>query len=86
MRYVSRNAILPMFTMFALSIGYLLGGSVLVENVFDYPGLGNVLFQAIGARDYPLMSGAFLLITVAIVLANIVADLLYTVIDPRVRR
>ena len=50
------------------------------------PGLGNVLFQAIGARDYPLMSGAFLLITVAIVLANIVADLLYTVIDPRVRR
>lgn len=86
MRYVSRNAILPMFTMFALSIGYLLGGSVLVEDVFDYPGLGNMLLKAIGSRDYPLMSGAFLLITVAIVLANIVADLLYTVIDPRVRR
>ncbi len=86
MRYVSRNAILPMFTVFALSVGYLLGGSILVENVFDYPGLGNLLFQAIGSRDYPLMSGAFLLITVAIVLANIVADLLYTVIDPRVRR
>lgn len=86
MRYISRNAILPLFTVFALSVGYILGGSVLIENVFDYPGLGNVLLQAIGARDYPLMSGAFLLITVAILLANIVADLLYTVIDPRVRR
>jgi peptide/nickel transport system permease protein len=86
MRYISRNAILPLFTVFALSIGYLLGGSVLVEDVFDYPGLGNVLLQAIGSRDYPLMSGAFLIITVAIVAANIVADLLYTVIDPRVRR
>ena len=85
MRYISRNAILPLFTVFALSVGYLLGGSVLIENIFDYPGLGNVLLQAIGSRDYPLMSGAFLLITVAIVLANIVADLLYTVIDPRVR-
>jgi len=86
MRYISRNAILPLFTVFALSIGYLLGGSVLVENIFDYPGLGNVLLQAIGSRDYPLMSGAFLIITVAIVAANIVADLMYAVIDPRVRR
>jgi peptide/nickel transport system permease protein len=86
MRYISRNAILPLFTVFALSIGYLLGGSVLVENIFDYPGLGNVLLQAIGSRDYPLMSGAFLIITVAIVAANIVADLTYAVIDPRVRR
>jgi peptide/nickel transport system permease protein len=86
LRYISRNAILPLFTVFALSIGYLLGGSVLVEDVFDYPGLGNVLLQAIGNRDYPLMTGAFLIITVAILLANIAADLLYTVIDPRVRR
>jgi peptide/nickel transport system permease protein len=86
MRYISRNAILPLFTVFALSIGYLLGGSVLIEDVFDYPGLGNILLQAIGSRDYPLMTGAFLIITVAILLANILADLLYTVIDPRVRR
>lgn len=86
LRYVSRNAILPLFTVFALSIGFLLGGSVLIENIFDYPGLGNVLLNSIGSRDYPLMCGAFLLITVTIVLANIIADLLYTVIDPRVRR
>lgn len=86
LRYVSRNAILPLFTVFALSIGYLLGGSVLIENIFDYPGLGNVLLQAIGARDYPLMTGAFLVITVAIIVANIAADMFYAVIDPRVRR
>jgi peptide/nickel transport system permease protein len=86
LRYVSRNAILPLFTVFALSMGYLVGGSVLVEDVFDYPGLGNILLQAIGARDYPLMTGAFLIITVAILVANIAADLLYAVIDPRVRR
>jgi peptide/nickel transport system permease protein len=86
MRYISRNAILPLFTVFALSVGYILGGSVLIENIFDYPGLGNVLLQSIGNRDYPLMSGAFLLITTAIVLANIIADMLYTVIDPRVRQ
>jgi peptide/nickel transport system permease protein len=86
MRYISRNAILPLFTVFALSVGYILGGSVVIENVLDYPGLGYVLLQSIGSRDYPLMSGAFLLITVMIVLANIIADLVYTVIDPRVRR
>jgi peptide/nickel transport system permease protein len=86
LRYISRNAILPLFTVFALSIGYLLGGSVLVEDVFDYPGLGNILLQAIGSRDYPLMTGAFLIITVTILVANIAADLMYAVIDPRVRR
>ena len=61
MRYVSRNAILPMFTVFAISIGYLRRRLGAVEDVFDYPGLGNVLLQAIGSRDYPLMCGAFLL-------------------------
>ena len=86
MRYISRNAILPLFTVFAISIGYLVGGSVIVEDIFDYPGLGNILLKAIGSRDYPLMCGAFLIITVAIVAANIIADLFYTVIDPRVRR
>jgi peptide/nickel transport system permease protein len=86
MRYIARNAILPLFTVLALAFGYMFGGSVLIEDIFDYPGLGNLLLHSIGSRDYPLMSGAFLLITVAIVLANIFADLLYTAIDPRVRR
>lgn len=86
MRYIARNAILPLFTVLALSLGFMFGGAILIEDIFDYPGLGNLLLQSISSRDYPLMGGAFLLITVAIVLANIFAELLYSVIDPRVRR
>lgn len=85
-KYVAHNAILPLFTMFGLSIGFLFGGSLFIENIFDYPGLGNLLVSAINSRDYPLMSGAFILITVAVIISNIVTDLLYSVIDPRIRR
>ncbi|NRQ33450.1 ABC transporter permease [Nonomuraea sp. NN258] len=84
-RYIARNAILPLFTILALSLGLLLGGAVFIEKIFNYPGLGLLLIQSVEDRDYALMSGAFLLITVATILANIVADLFYTVIDPRVR-
>ncbi|GAA3446678.1 ABC transporter permease [Planomonospora venezuelensis] len=84
-RYVARNAILPLFTILALSLGLLFGGAIFIERIFTYPGLGLLLFDSIANRDYPLMGGAFLLITVATVVANIVADLLYSVIDPRVR-
>ncbi|WP_043639189.1 ABC transporter permease [Nonomuraea candida] len=84
-RYIARNAILPLFTMLALSLGLLLGGAVFIEKIFNYPGLGWLLIGSVQDRDYALMSGAFLLITVATILANIVADLFYTVIDPRVR-
>jgi peptide/nickel transport system permease protein len=84
-RYIARNAILPLFTILALSLGTLFGGSVFIEKIFNYPGLGLLLVGSIGARDYALMGGAFLMITIGIVVANIVADLLYTVIDPRVR-
>ncbi|WP_220659712.1 ABC transporter permease [Streptomyces sp. TLI_171] len=82
MRYVGRNAVLPLFTTLALSVGHMFAGSVLIEDVFDYPGLGNLLLKSIGNRDYPLMGGAFLLITVTIVVANILAEMLYSVIDP----
>ncbi|MBW8806115.1 MAG: peptide ABC transporter permease [Catenulispora sp. 13_1_20CM_3_70_7] len=85
-RYIGRNAILPLFTVLALSFGLMFGGSIFIENTFDYPGLGSLLLKAIGTRDYTLMSGAFLLITVAVIAANILADLCYTLIDPRVRR
>ncbi len=85
-RYIAHNAILPLFTIFALSIGFMFGGSLFIEDIFDYPGLGNLLLHAIDARDYPLMSGAFLLITVAVIVANIFADFLYSVVDPRIRR
>ncbi|MCG5218515.1 ABC transporter permease [Streptosporangium sp. KLBMP 9127] len=84
-RYVARNAILPLFTILALSIGLLFGGAIFIEKIFNYPGLGLLLIDSISGRDYALMGGAFLLITVAIIIANIAADLLYTVIDPRVR-
>lgn len=84
--YIARNAILPLFTIFALSLGFMFGGSLFIENIFDYNGLGNLLLNAINNRDYPLMSGAFLFITIAVILSNIVADFLYTVVDPRIRR
>jgi len=85
LRYVARNAFLPLFTIFALSIGLMFGGALFIEDVFDYPGLGSQLVNAVNARDYPLMSGDFLFITVAVIAVNILADFLYTFIDPRVR-
>lgn len=84
--YIAHNAILPLFTLFTLSIGFMFGGSVFIENIFDYPGLGNLLLKSIDARDYPLMSGAFLLITIAVIISNIVTDFLYSMVDPRIRR
>lgn len=85
LRYIARNALLPLFTVLALSIGFMFGGAIFIEEIFDYPGLGQLMVKAIDARDYPLMSGAFLLITVAVIVVNILADVLYVVIDPRVR-
>ncbi|MHB1432840.1 MAG: ABC transporter permease [Streptosporangiaceae bacterium] len=85
-RYIARNAMLPLFTILALSIGFMFGGSIFIEEIYDYPGLGYTLLSSIGKRDYPLMTGTFLIITTAVILTNILADLLYGVIDPRVRR
>ncbi|MDF3053381.1 MAG: peptide transporter permease, partial [Geminicoccaceae bacterium] len=84
--YGARNAILPNVTAFAISLGALVGGSVFIEQQFDYPGMGKLLFEALGNRDYPLMQAIFLFITVGVLTANFLADLLYGVIDPRVRR
>lgn len=83
--YVGRNALLPLITSLAISFGMMFGGSPLVENIFVYPGVGYFLNQAIGRRDYLLMQGMFLMITVAVVIANLIAELLYTVLDPRVK-
>jgi peptide/nickel transport system permease protein len=84
-RYVARNAILPMWTGFLTLIGFYLGGSVILEEVFSYPGIGYYMFQALEARDYSLMMGIFLVITVALVLSVYIADLTYGMIDPRVK-
>lgn len=84
-RYVARNAILPMWTGFLTLIGFYLGGSVILEEVFSYPGIGYYMFQALEARDYSLMMGIFLVITVALVLSVFIADLTYGMVDPRVK-
>jgi len=83
--YAARNAILPNVTGFALSLGFVVGGALLTEVVFSYPGIGFALLQAALNSDYPLLQGIFLLIAVAVLGANFVADLVYVVLDPRVR-
>jgi peptide/nickel transport system permease protein len=84
LRHAARNALLPVVTAFTLGLGATVGGNVVVESVFSWPGLGRVLVTAVAASDYPLAQGAFLLITVVLVVMNFVADLLYSVLDPRV--
>lgn len=84
-RHVMRNALAPVVTVIALRLGFAFGGTVVVETVFSYPGLGRLIFEAVGGRDYPVMQAAFLLFTVAVLLSNLLADLLYPLIDPRVK-
>ncbi|MEV6106744.1 ABC transporter permease [Streptomyces sp. NPDC051940] len=84
--YAARNAILPSVSGFALALGFVVGGTLVVELVFSYPGIGYMLFQAVGAKDYPLMQGIFLIITLAVLAANMLADLAYLLLDPRTRR
>jgi peptide/nickel transport system permease protein len=85
-RYAARNAILPNLTGFGLALGGVVGGSILVEQVFGYPGIGYLLFNAVIGQDYPLMQALFLMITVSVLVANFLVDILYGVLDPRTRR
>ncbi len=83
-RHALRNSLLPITTLVALSLGYVIGGAILVETVFSYPGIGLLTYDAIQARDYPLLQASFLFLTLSVVLANYVADLLYFRLDPRI--
>jgi peptide/nickel transport system permease protein len=83
--YAARNALLPQITGFALSLGYLVGGVILIEYIFSYPGVGYLLATAIGSEDYPLIQALLLIITVSVLVANLAADMLYGRLDPRVR-
>ncbi|MCA1218275.1 ABC transporter permease [Streptomyces sp. 8L] len=83
--YAARNAMLPSLSSFAMSLGFVIGGSIVTEVVFNYPGIGTVLFKAAQAADYPLMSAIFLLITVLVLVANLLADIAYAFLDPRTR-
>jgi peptide/nickel transport system permease protein len=83
--YAARNAILPNLSGFAMSIGFIVSGAVLVEYVFNYNGLGYLLVQALDSEDYPLMQALFLLITVAVLIAILLADIVTVILDPRTR-
>ncbi|CAN5837638.1 ABC transporter permease [soil metagenome] len=79
-----RNAMLPLVTLIALTLGFTVAGAIQVEAVFSWPGLGELTVRAVGQRDYPVLQGAFLLLAVSVVLANLAADLVYSWLDPRV--
>ncbi|MCB0046777.1 MAG: ABC transporter permease [Caldilineaceae bacterium] len=80
-----KNAMLPMVTIIALNLGFTVAGAVQIETVFSWPGLGGAIFEAVGRRDYPMLQGAFLLLAVSVIFANLGAELLYSVLDPRIR-
>ena len=84
--YGARIALLPNITGFALALGSIIGGTAFVEQIFNYPGLGRMLLEAVSNRDYPLMQALFLFITIGVLVANFLTDVLYGVLDPRVRR
>jgi peptide/nickel transport system permease protein len=83
--YIFRNAMLPQVTGLALSIGSLVGGALITEIVFSYPGVGSLLFSAIRQNDYPVVQGVTLLIMLTVLLANFLVDIAYGFIDPRIR-
>ena len=83
-RHGLRNAMLPLVTLIALSFGYIIAGAIVIEEVFSYPGIGLATINAIDQRDYPVLQGAFLLLTLSVIFFNLVADLLYAKLDPRV--
>ncbi len=80
-----QNAMLPMVTLIAINLGFTVAGAVQIETVFSWPGLGGAIFEAVGRRDFPILQGAFLLIAISVILANLAADLAYTYLDPRVK-
>lgn len=80
-----RNAMLPMVTIIALNLGFTVAGAIQIETVFSWPGLGHAIFEAVGRRDYPMLQGAFLLIAISVIFANLMAELLYSYLDPRVK-
>ncbi|WP_077247871.1 ABC transporter permease [Bacillus sp. FJAT-27225] len=85
-KHAMRNALLPVATVFMLSLGFTLGGATVIETVFAYPGVGRLMFESVLSRDYPLIQATFLIITFSVVIANLLADLIYPLLDPKVGR
>jgi peptide/nickel transport system permease protein len=84
-KHALRNALLPVITVIGLQIGFLFAGAVLTETIFAWPGMGSLTYQAILQRDYALLMGLFLIVSVCVILMNLVTDLVYTIVDPRIR-
>jgi len=84
-RHAFRNALIPIITILGLQFGTLLAGTIVTESIFSWPGIGRLAVQAISARDYPLLQGCILLIAVSYVFVNLLTDLVYALVDPRVR-
>lgn len=84
--YAARNAVLPSITSFSISLGLVVSGALLTEIVFNYPGIGYYLYQAVQGNDYALVEGCFLVIAIAVLIANFLSELVYTLLDPRVRQ
>lgn len=83
-KHALRNAMLPITTLIALSLGYIVAGAILIETVFSWPGIGRAVYEAVLERDYPMLQGAFLVLTLSVIFFNLVADLLYFRLDPRI--
>ena len=84
-RHVLRNSLIPTTTVIGLQTGYLLGGSIVVERVFSWPGIGDLMINAVGMRDYPLIQAITLLFAIGFLLVNLIVDVLYVAINPRLR-
>lgn len=84
-RHIMRNSLIPIISLMGLDLGYIVGGSVVIENVFARPGIGNMMLQSIYSRDFPVLQGCMFILALAIILGNIFADFLYAVVDPRIR-
>jgi peptide/nickel transport system permease protein len=84
-RHVVRNSLAPVVTVLAIRLGFAFGGTVVTETVFSYPGLGRLIFEAVGGRDYPVLQASFLVITIAVLVSNLLADMIYPILDPRAR-
>lgn len=84
--YAARNAILPVVTAVSMALGFAVAGQIFIEQVYNYPGLGQLIIKSVNARDYPLMQACFLLIVMFVLVANFIADLLYVWLDPRLRK
>ncbi|PIE77065.1 MAG: peptide ABC transporter permease [Clostridiales bacterium] len=79
------NAMLPMVTVIAINFGFMIGGAIQTETVYSWPGIGRLIYEALMARDYPILQGAFLIISITVIVANFIADILYGYLDPRIK-